>query len=233
MGPTLILMPGLDGTGRLFEPFLRQVPPDVQTHVCRYPTDEAIEYDGLLAGLERELAGFGRLALLAESYSGPLAIRYAARHPARVGALVLVATFIRSPLPGLLNHVPWPAVLFKLATWGPALRLALLGPGANREVLRLTREAIGEVPVVVLADRVKQIQRLDCSRALAAVRCPILYLRADGDALVTGRAVQQVRAVRREVIVRRIDAPHFLLQVAPAAAWGEVTRFLDGLENGG
>jgi pimeloyl-ACP methyl ester carboxylesterase len=228
MAPTLVLMPGLDGTGRLFEPFLRHVPPDVTTHVCRYPMQETLDYDALFARLERELAAFERPVLLAESFSGPLAVRYAAAHQTRVAALVLVATFIRSPLPGLLNHVPLPAVAFKLSTWGPALRLALLGPRPEDDVLRLTRETIAAVPAAVLADRVGQVQRLDCSAELASVRCPILYLRATGDAVVSGRAAQQIRAVRPDVIVRRVDAPHFLLQAAPAAAWGEVRRFLAG-----
>lgn len=229
MAHTLVLLPGLDGTGRLFGPFLRQIPRDVATHVCSYPTHEALGYDELFARQKRELAGAGRLVLLAESFSGPLAIRYAAAHPERVAALVLVASFIRSPLPGILNHLPLPALAFRLATWGPALRLALLGPRPADDVLRLTRETIVGVPAAVLAERVRQIQRLDCSDALVKTRCRILYLQAARDALVGGRAVQQMRAIRRDVKVRRIDAPHFLLPSAPAAAWREVGRFSSAL----
>ena len=58
-------------------------------------------YDYTLDGKEAELtavldaAGLDRIAILGWSGSGPLAIRFAATHPERVSALVLLATFAR------------------------------------------------------------------------------------------------------------------------------------------
>jgi hypothetical protein len=35
--PILILMPGLDGTGLLFERFVSALPPHIRTHIIEYP----------------------------------------------------------------------------------------------------------------------------------------------------------------------------------------------------
>lgn len=44
----LILLPGLDGSGVLFAPLLRHLPPDVEPVVVRYPPDRALGYEELL-----------------------------------------------------------------------------------------------------------------------------------------------------------------------------------------
>ena len=42
--PTLVLLPGMDGSGTLFEPFLRALPPDLPVKVLRYPGQDALSY---------------------------------------------------------------------------------------------------------------------------------------------------------------------------------------------
>src|SRR5271169_7208806 len=39
--PTLVLMPGLDGTGSLFERFACALPPNVRTRIIKYPQHAA------------------------------------------------------------------------------------------------------------------------------------------------------------------------------------------------
>ena len=46
------------------------------------------------------------MVLIAESFSGPLAIRFAAANPDRVRALILCASFIRLPKPPLISPAP-------------------------------------------------------------------------------------------------------------------------------
>ncbi|MEW6284578.1 MAG: alpha/beta hydrolase, partial [Candidatus Eremiobacterota bacterium] len=66
MAPHLLLLPGLDGTGRMFEPFLRGLPPGLEVSVTAYP-DRLQPY----ADLERYLSWpEGPCVLVAESFSG-------------------------------------------------------------------------------------------------------------------------------------------------------------------
>jgi pimeloyl-[acyl-carrier protein] methyl ester esterase len=39
--PTLVLMPGLDGTGSLFERFASALPPNIRTRIIKYPQHAA------------------------------------------------------------------------------------------------------------------------------------------------------------------------------------------------
>src|SRR4051812_4389167 len=95
---SLILLPGLHGTADLFLPLLAAIPPDLPTRIISYPTHEPLSYDDLLRLIDTQLSNEESIVLIAESFSGPLALRYAAMHPARVRAVILCASFIRSPV---------------------------------------------------------------------------------------------------------------------------------------
>jgi pimeloyl-[acyl-carrier protein] methyl ester esterase len=102
--PQCVLLPGFDGSGRLFAPLLAQRDLPFDPRVVALPADLPRGYDELLAWMEPRLPA-EPFVLLAESFSGPLAIRFAARHPERVAHLVLAATFLRSPLVPVLTHL--------------------------------------------------------------------------------------------------------------------------------
>jgi surfactin synthase thioesterase subunit len=62
---TLVLLPGLDGTGRLFKPFLRELPADWRVIVVVYPMDARLGYAELAALALSGLPAEGPLVLLA------------------------------------------------------------------------------------------------------------------------------------------------------------------------
>src|SRR6478609_6980467 len=75
---TTLVLPGLDGTGALLAPFARAMPEGAQVRIASYPADEPLGYQALADRLSRDLAP-GPLALVAESFAGPLALRLAAQ----------------------------------------------------------------------------------------------------------------------------------------------------------
>lgn len=95
----LLLLPGMDGTGRLFAPLLAALPPDIDGEPVAYPPDEPLGYEGLLPLVEAAAARGGDFVVVGESFSGPLALLLAARSPPGLRGVVLCATFIRFPLP--------------------------------------------------------------------------------------------------------------------------------------
>lgn len=94
---SLLLLPGMDGTGRLFGPFLDLLPGWVAPGRISYPTDVPLAYPDLEEIIERVLPSEGNFAILAESYSGPIAVRIAAKNPRGLRALILVGTFVTTP----------------------------------------------------------------------------------------------------------------------------------------
>ena len=95
--PTLVLMPGLDGSGALFAAFEKLVAGNWKYQSIHYPADLPSSVDAYAAHVERAIGAEHRVILLAESFSGPIAIRLAARLGERVKALVLCASFATRP----------------------------------------------------------------------------------------------------------------------------------------
>jgi pimeloyl-ACP methyl ester carboxylesterase len=101
----LILLPGMDGTGRLFGPLLRILPPGLEAAVVAYPADRPCGYAELLPLVEAAVPDGGEFLILGESFSGPLASLLAARRPRRLRGVILCASFARSPLPSFISRL--------------------------------------------------------------------------------------------------------------------------------
>lgn len=155
----------------------------------------------------RELATTGDdLVLVAEWYSGVVALHVAATLGTRVRAVVLVASFVANPTPvprWVANLLPDWAFRRTLPRW--LLRFVLLGWEAPGPVVEELSEAIRAVEPAVLAARVGEVIRLRADEAPRLERTPVLYVRAAHDRLVSARALDAVRARCERVEVREIE----------------------------
>lgn len=192
----VVLLPGLDGTGDLFQPFLDAAPPDIECVVVRYPPDRVLGYSELAELVDLPS---GDIVLVAESFSGPIAAKLAARQNVR--HVVLVNSFVRPPHPSFLRWFAWP-LLFRFLP--PQWCL-----GAFK------RETLKKVKPEVMAARLKFVLTVDELESLRAANKPILYLRGTRDWLVWNRSARQIPFAK----IVSIKAPHALLQVAPVEAW--------------
>ena len=219
-----LLLPGMDGTGELLSSFVRHVTSELRPRVVAYPRDAAMGY----AELERDIPlPEDPFAIVADSFSGPLGIRLAARHPKRVQALVLVATFVRSPAPALARLAVFLApLLFRRAPPAFALRWALMGTDATDGEIAQVRAVLGSVSGQVLTRRLQEVVAVDVSAELAAVSAPILYIGGARDRLVPPRALARMRALRPDMDVHVVEAPHFVLQRRPAETAALISRYL-------
>lgn len=223
----LLLLPGMDGTGELFAPLL----PHLSGHRCtvaRYATDTPQSYDALLQTIALPE---GRFAIIAESFSGPLGIRLAAKHPDRVCALVLAATFLRSPSPlaRLPKLLTWP--LFAMPLPKAMARLALLGQTAPAELLHQLTATLATIAPDVLAERLREIARVDVRKEFSELRLPLLQLVATRDRLLNRTYQDEFAALNPGLLVQHIAAPHLLLQRAPATAAEVILGFLHALND--
>jgi hypothetical protein len=76
--PALVLLPGLDGTGDLFQPLLSRLDRSIEPVVVRYPLAEPLGYEALTSIARRALPTTGPYVILGESFSGPIAVQLAA-----------------------------------------------------------------------------------------------------------------------------------------------------------
>jgi pimeloyl-ACP methyl ester carboxylesterase len=226
----LILLPGMDGTGSLFAPFIAALDRNQPVRVVTYPTHEPLGYEALLLIARAALPEDGPFILLGESFSGPIAITLAAERPAQLRGLVLCCTFVRNPRP-LLGGL---RTLMGLLSFGPppigALSFALLGRFTTAALRTALARAIASVSPATLRARLRAVIGVDVSAQLRQVAVPCLYLRGAHDRLVPASAARQVAGLRPTTQVMTIDAPHCLLQAVPDAAASAVAAFAGQVE---
>ena len=222
---TIILLPGMDGTGELFSPLLGVIPPGVKARVVSYPVDRATSYDVLVGVVGEALADEPAVVLVAESFSGPVALRYALANPGRVRAVVMCASFVRPPAPRWLAWGVWP-VLFRMRPPAAVVRRLMVGRDAPEALVRAVREAVGKVRPAVLAGRLRDVLAVDCLDALRRCPAPVLWLVAGGDRLLRRAHAEGVARDLPHVTFRTVDGPHLLLQREPTACWEIISEFV-------
>jgi pimeloyl-ACP methyl ester carboxylesterase len=230
--PHLVLLPGLDGTGKLFAPFLNVLNSSVRAVVVAYPTDQPLGYealDTLVSGVLDALPGEQPFVLLGESFSGPLAIRIAARAPKGLVGLILCATFAKNPFPwlGWARPLAVYAPVKSLPRWVRApLMWGSLAP--DRAPTQMER-AMSGVSAAVVRQRIAALLEVDATQALRRIQIPVLVLRARGDRVLPRAATRWLVKNLAHAQLIEIDAPHLLLQTRPTECAGAVLRFLRGL----
>jgi pimeloyl-[acyl-carrier protein] methyl ester esterase len=228
--PTLVLLPGLDGTGDLFAPFLSVAAQRFAVQVLRYDHDRDQSAARLARALLPALPGDGRFVLVAESFASPIALRLAASAPKGLSAVVLVNGFARTPLSLGLSAVALPLgwsfarALTRSPDW--ALRRYLLDDAAPLALVAALRQALRSVPPSVLQARLSGLAVCDETESYLRSTAPMFYLRSTADRLLGGAPLALLEYLRPGLCVESIAAPHLLLQRAPEAALAALTRLL-------
>jgi pimeloyl-ACP methyl ester carboxylesterase len=219
-----LLLPGMDGTGKLFASLLRHLIPELRPRVVTFPRDQPRTYAELLGEVPVPREPF---AIVAESFSGPLGIRLAAAYPDRVRALVLVATFVRNPS-GMARwmHGWLGRHLFRVRPPDVALRLGLLGMDATANDVASVRAVLREVDPAVLAGRLGEIVAVDASDAFAGGTTPALYIAGRRDRLVGANVIAQMKRLRPDMETHLLDAPHLVLQRRPLETGQLISKFI-------
>jgi pimeloyl-[acyl-carrier protein] methyl ester esterase len=227
---TLVLLPGLDGTGELFCPILSCLSHDIGTIPVSYPSDVPLTYCELLPRVLTALPKMGRFIILGESFSGPLALMAAVTHPASLVGVILCASFVRNPLwlrPRWLKYLVHP-VAFKWFHKLSPLK-TLLGGYSTPELRQMLARALAPVRPNVLACRAREVLQVDVREQLRTCSVPVLYLQAESDGVVRGQNLTDVLNLNPSVKVARIQGPHLLLQTQPKAAADAIRAFMSQL----
>lgn len=225
----IILLPGMDGTGQLFEPFKAALAPRFVTHVVSYPPDEKLDYRQLMPFVERAVPPSEPYIIVAESFSGPLAIEHASTRPANLMGLVLCASFVANPLPLGLR---WLRILARESLFHRRARMwltrhFLVGRDCPSDLVESVTATIQVVHPSVLAHRLRLILDSNVCDKLRSIDVPVLYIAGARDRLIGRRGLAQVSALIPNVSTAILDGPHLLLQRLPNESAQAISRFMD------
>jgi pimeloyl-[acyl-carrier protein] methyl ester esterase len=225
----LILLPGMDGTGKLFGPLVGQLGTAFDVNVLPYPTDQSLTYSELQHLVQAVIPASEAFVLMAESFSSPLAILCAAQRPASLKAVILCVGFVSSPVRGWRRFLysRMAPVFVKWRLPNVAIRFFLAGPDAAPALPTEIRSVISLVKPEVLVHRIRTVLSCDVRTELAEVRVPILYLQATYDRLVGSPCIEEIQQVNPGVIVEKIEGPHLLLRRQPERAAAAIRAFME------
>jgi len=229
---TLVLLPGLDGTGDLFAPVVEALGPSVPTQIVRYPPSHASDYATCEAIARGALPTDRPYVLLGESFSGPIAVSIAATAPPGLRGLILCSTFVCNPHPYLRPLRPLLSILpvHSAPLW--VSRFLILGKFATPALRKLHQQTLARLPPTTVRGRLRAILECDVTVALANVRVPVLCLTAQHDRLIPNAAAHLIQHHAPAATIVKIDAPHFLLQCRPSDAADAIRMFLQQFDPG-
>lgn len=213
--PTLILMPGLDGTGRLFEPLTGCFPDDLRYRIAAYPPNRERSLEQMARGVVDGLPP-GPIILLAESFSGLVALTLLRQRTTAIRSVIFCAAFAGSPHPLLLGVARrLPAAGKAVQALPPAvLRPFVFGRHGDRDLAMQLKRALGQVSPGVLTHRLRLMAEAKAmGRPPHAIPCH--YLQATRDRMVPARAAQWFARHFAPFHLWRVDGPHMLLQTRP------------------
>lgn len=226
MSITLVLLPGLDGTGLLFQPLLAALPASIKPIVVAYPGDRHMSYEELLPIVLNALPRSGRFILLGESFSGPLAVMAAASHPAELVGLILCASFVTPPWPFVRPAISICARSAPFRFYFPFKRIkARFGGVATSAYRSALAEMCRVVEPDVIAARVRMVFSVDVREALGSCDVPMLYLRGTRDVVVPKRNLRIVQTIQPTIQVQALAASHMVLQQRPVEVARVISAF--------
>jgi pimeloyl-ACP methyl ester carboxylesterase len=215
------LLPGLDGTGTLFSPFVSAAPKWANPIVLPYENEQSRNYEELALSVTKLIDTKKPHMLLGESFSGPVAILAAVKSTENLSALILSASFVMNPRP-LLSLLAPDRLLPSMVRIKPSrflIKHFLAGSGSSSELLKAVFSTVSSVAPQTIISRFRLVQEVNVSEEFSSLEIPVLYLRARDDRIVPSASSKLIKSLNPGVVVKDLDGPHLLLQNRPREAW--------------
>jgi hypothetical protein len=213
--PEILFLPGFDGAAQLREPFVAALRRQSPARAVGYPNRPLGSLNGYCRFAAAQASTHhARHILVAESFSGLVAARWAAVDP-HVEAIVLCGSFARNPVRWLASV---GAALPEIVRFGARLLRTI--PPATRDPLHLrwSREFNDTILALdddVIAERLRIIADEDVSHELRGLRIPVVLVQFQGDEVVGSRARSELEAVCHNPSIVRFPGPHYALEIRP------------------
>ncbi len=224
MKPKILILPGLDGTGKLLRRFIQAAPDSVRCEAVIYDP-HFITLDDFVSTVVTKLGCDDKIILIAESFSGPIATQVALRIPERIAAIIFATSFVQPPHKPLLSLTRFmPAFSFDIARAALVKRFCLNGVGDENMI----DEALAVVRALRSATIKRRFTVLDHLPSGQAMQrdMPVLSLYAASDRLMTPSATSSIARTFAKTTCVAVEAPHFLLLTRAEECWHHIYKFL-------
>ena len=213
--PTEILfMPGFDGVAELRTEFVQALGSVAPARAIGYPNRPLETLAGYARFVAAQVTPESRPVLVAESFSGLVAARWAAQDP-HVAGLVLCGAFVRNPvaLSGLGASMPAAAQFFGANFVNPMSYFS--GDPARRRWSEALGTAIRSLHREVVAERLRLISTEDVGAELKSLHVPIVLAQFQEDAVIGADHRAELEAACNDPRIVRIAGPHFNIEIRP------------------
>jgi len=211
--PHLLLLPGLPGTGVLFDRLKGELDDYFDIDALSYPGDLPLGYDGLINYVTSRIQKGKPYFLLGESFSGPLSVMAAARSDENLLGIILAATFVTNPMPRwiyrLKRFVDTPILNLRPRRFTNA---RLMGMKCDAKTRAWIHNSIPRIKREVLASRILSVLEVNVREELKACQVPLLYIAGAKDWLIGKKCIETIWLCRPDVEIKVVDGVHMILQ---------------------
>jgi pimeloyl-ACP methyl ester carboxylesterase len=224
----IVFMPGFDGVAELRDEFVAELGAIAPARAIGYPNRTFETLNGYARFAASQVSAESRPVLIAESFSGLVAARWAAQDP-HVAGLVFCGAFAKSPVPWAAIGASWPgmAQFFGANYVNPMAYIS--GDAARRRWSQALSTAIASLRKDVVAERLRIIALEDVTADLQSLRIPMLIAQFQDDIVIGAEAHAVLAAACAEARVVRLPGPHFAIETKPretaAALRGALAEF--------
>jgi pimeloyl-ACP methyl ester carboxylesterase len=213
----IVFMPGFDGVAELRDEFVRSLSSIAPARAIGYPNRTLETLNGYARFAAEQVGPESRPVLVAESFSGLVAARWAAQDP-HVAAIAICGGFARSPnaWASLGASMPSTAQFFGANFMNP-MSFVSSDPARKRWSHALAT-ALGSLHRDVVAERLRLIATEDVTSELQALRIPVILAHFKEDIVVGEDSRDTLEAACHEPRVVAIAGPHFTIETRPREA---------------
>lgn len=203
----------MDGTGKLFSPFLNELPSNIDTLVIclndlksQTPIEQALEIASLIGSEE--------VIILSESYSGYITYHLSLLPNLNIKHVIFAASFLENP--NCLSHLNklLPLNLVRLGLIPDSvLSFVLFAQRNNKKLVKLFISTLKLINNSTLKYRLTVIANL--VRPSESLSVPCTYVQASNDYLVSYKSVAVFKELCTSINVVKTAGGHFIVQSNP------------------
>jgi pimeloyl-ACP methyl ester carboxylesterase len=210
----IVFLPGFDGDAGLRRRFVEALAERHPARTIGYPNRTLESLNGYARHIASQMDPHARPLVIAESFSGLVAMRWAANDP-HVAGLVFCGGFAKSPAALASLGAKMPSVTRFLGSRYFQATGFMQSDPARREWSEGLSSAVGQLAPEVVGERLRLIAAEDTSGEAASLKIPVIVVEFENDLIVGRAATTHLASSCPGATLVRVPGPHFALETRP------------------
>lgn len=209
----IVFLPGMDGTGLLFNELIQNIPREIDQEVVCLNEIQGVSCRDQAQHIAKKFVS-SSIVVVAESYSGRIAYELCNILGSRVTKVVFIASFVSCPSKFAKLAAILPEYTLKpglLPNW--LINTLCFDGRGNRVLMDHVRQAIAKAGPSVLKQRLLNIAQLDHPTHRQPAEA--VYIQPTNDRLVSHEAIKVLGEIYPALNIEPLEGGHFIAQTAP------------------